>query len=799
VSGAPSNPRSVNVTIDGNTLSVPEGMLVVEAAKRLGTQIPVYCYHPKLDPAGLCRICLVEIEKMPKLQIACATRVSEGMVVHTSSAKVAEARKGVLEFLLLNHPLDCPICDKGGECDLQDFTMSYGPGESRLTEPKLHKPKMVDLGPTIVLDEERCILCRRCTRFDDEIAQERNLIVDDRGFGSLIATRNGGEYTSYFSGNTTEICPVGALTSKAYRFRSRPWDLGHADSVCTQCSVGCNFRIDTRFGRIMRTFTRENTAVDDGWLCDRGRYTFNYLYTPERMRTPSVKRDGGRADVTFDEAVAIAAPRLAEAAKAGRVGIIGGGRLSDEEAFALQKFARDVLGTNNLDYRAHLQKFASPSRFGAHLTDLDDASLILMFGALTPEQAPILDLRIRRAVARGHAKLMYVGPYRPELPVEARYVAYPPGEIADLMNQLADVVHHGKEETGDGFVAEIAQELASSEKIIAVHHGRDPRGADALERLMETLHRYDHPVGILVVGATGNARGAEAAGCVPNLGPGYSPVAGAAGMTTNQMLAAAANGKLDALLVVGANPALTFSDGDLARRALERVPFLAVADQVLTETASYADVVFAAASFAEKRGHVTNLEGRRQAFAAAIELPIQVRDDAQLIAALAGAMGRSDLVTADPDALFAQLTAAETLAHSSRTQSDSLPRPTADTPPAPADAHDGAFTVIPVPHLYAGGGGVALDPGTAAMRPAPYAVFHPDDAATIGAADGDRVALTGKGGTIEVAARVAHNVPQGLVLVLADMPEAPDNKLLDESGFGRAQAAKIGVAAQASA
>ena len=799
MSGAPSNPRSVNVTIDGNTLSVPEGMLVVEAAKRLGTQIPVYCYHPKLDPAGLCRICLVEIEKMPKLQIACATRVSEGMVVHTSSAKVAEARKGVLEFLLLNHPLDCPICDKGGECDLQDFTMSYGPGESRLTEPKLHKPKMVDLGPTIVLDEERCILCRRCTRFDDEIAQERNLIVDDRGFGSLIATRNGGEYTSYFSGNTTEICPVGALTSKAYRFRSRPWDLGHADSVCTQCSVGCNFRIDTRFGRIMRTFTRENTAVDDGWLCDRGRYTFNYLYTPERMRTPSVKRDGGRADVTFDEAVAIAAPRLAEAAKAGRVGIIGGGRLSDEEAFALQKFARDVLGTNNLDYRAHLQKFASPSRFGAHLTDLDDASLILMFGALTPEQAPILDLRIRRAVARGHAKLMYVGPYRPELPVEARYVAYPPGEIADLMNQLADVVHHGKEETGDGFVAEIAQELASSEKIIAVHHGRDPRGADALERLMETLHRYDHPVGILVVGATGNARGAEAAGCVPNLGPGYSPVAGAAGMTTNQMLAAAANGKLDALLVVGANPALTFSDGDLARRALERVPFLAVADQVLTETASYADVVFAAASFAEKRGHVTNLEGRRQAFAAAIELPIQVRDDAQLIAALAGAMGRSDLVTADPDALFAQLTAAETLAHSSRTQSDSLPRPTADTPPAPADAHDGAFTVIPVPHLYAGGGGVALDPGTAAMRPAPYAVFHPDDAATIGAADGDRVALTGKGGTIEVAARVAHNVPQGLVLVLADMPEAPDNKLLDESGFGRAQAAKIGVAAQASA
>ena len=799
MSGAPRNPRTVNVTIDGNTLSVPEGMLVVEAAKRLGTQIPVYCYHPKLDPAGLCRICLVEIEKMPKLQIACATRVSEGMVVHTSSAKVAEARKGVLEFLLLNHPLDCPICDKGGECDLQDFTMSYGPGESRLTEPKLHKPKMVDLGPTIVLDEERCILCRRCTRFDDEIAQERNLIVEERGAGSLIATRHGGEYTSYFSGNTTEICPVGALTSKAYRFRSRPWDLGHADSVCTQCSVGCNFRIDTRFGRIMRTFTRENTAVDDGWLCDRGRYTFNYLYAPQRLRAPSVKRDGDRADVTFDEAIALTAPRLAEAAKSGRIGIIGGGRLSDEEAFALQKFAREVLGTNNVDYRAHLQKFASPARFGAHLTDLDDASLILMFGALTPEQAPILDLRIRRAVARGHAKLMYVGPYRPELPVDARYVEYPPGEIAGLMDKLADVVHHGKEETGDGFVAEIAQELASSEKIVAIHNGRDPRGAEALERLMDALHRYDHPVGVLVVGATGNARGAEGAGCVPNLGPGYAAVTGAPGMTTNQMLAAAAGGKLDALFIVGANPALTFSDGDLARRALEKVPFLAVADQVMTETASYADVVFAAASFAEKRGHVTNLEGRRQAFAAAIESPIQVRDDAQLIAALAGALGRADAVSADPETLFAQLTLAETGAQASRTQAAGLPRPSADTPPAPAEAHDGAFTVIPVPHLYAGGGGVAIDPGTAAMRPDPYAVFHPDDARLVGITYGDRVTLTGKGGSIEVATRIAHNVPQGFVLVLADMPEAPDNKLLDESGFGRATAIRADVTAQASA
>ncbi|HLW36921.1 MAG TPA: NADH-quinone oxidoreductase subunit NuoG, partial [Candidatus Eremiobacteraceae bacterium] len=650
--------RMVNVVIDGNALAVPEGTLVVEAAKLLGTSVPVYCYHPKMDPVGLCRICLVEIEKMPKLQIACSTRVSEGMVVHTMSERVAEGRRGVLEFLLLNHPLDCPICDKGGECDLQDFTMTYGPGASRLTEPKLHKPKAVDLGPTIVLDEERCILCRRCTRFDAEIAQERNLVVVERGHHSLIGTENGGAYTSYFSGNTTEICPVGALTSKAYRFRSRPWDLTHADSVCTQCSVGCNFRIDSRFGRIMRTFTRENPSVDDGWICDRGRYTFNYLYEPARLREPLIRRDGDLQPAGLDEAIALAAERLATAAAGQRVGIIGGGRLSDEEAFALQHFARNVLKTPNIDYRVTAQRYASPSRYQARLEDLDDASLVMVFGAIPPEQAPILDLRLRRAVARRHATLLFVGPYRPDFPVECKHVEYTPGAVGELMSALADAVHHGKEESGDGFVAEIAAQLAGSEKIIAIHNARDPEATEALERLMETLQRFDHPVGIFVIGSQGNARGAEAAGCVPNLGPGYRELE-TVGMTTGEMLQAAAAGELDALFIAGANPALTYPDGELVRRALALVPFLAVSEQVMTETARYADVIFPAASFAEKHGHVTNLEGRRQAFAQAVEPPLNVRNDAELIAALVQAMGRPDEGLADSHALFVRLVNAE--------------------------------------------------------------------------------------------------------------------------------------------
>jgi len=798
----PARPN-VKVVIDGNEISVPEGTLVVDAAKVIGTHIPVYCSHPKLDPAGLCRICLVEIEKMPKLQIACATRVTEGMVVHTSTARVAEARRGVLEFLLLNHPLDCPICDKGGECDLQDYTMSYGAGASRLTEPKLHKPKRVDLGPTIVLDEERCILCRRCTRFDDEIAQERNLIVAERGHKSLISTRDGGGYRSYFSGNTTEICPVGALTSKAYRFRSRPWDLGRADSVCTQCSVGCNFRIDTRFGHVMRTFTRENPEVDDGWLCDRGRYTFNYMYSPARLRQPLVRRDGEHRPASFDEALAYAAQRLGAAAAAGKVGVIGGGRLSDEEAFALQTFAREVLGTNNIDYRTHIQRFASPARFGASLADIDDADLVLVFGTFTPEQAPVLDLRLRRAVARRGAKLMHIGPYKPDYPVAVQHVEYPPGAIAELMEQLADTVHHGREESGDGFVADIAQQLVDAEKIVAIHNGRNVAGAASLERLMETLARYDHQVGILVVGAMGNARGAEAAGCVPNLGPGYAEVHGAPGMTTTQMLAAASSGELDALVVVGANPALTGADGTLARAAFERVGFLMAVDLFMTETASHADVVFAAASFAEKQGHTTNLEGRRQAFVQAVEPPVGVYTDSQILASLATALGKPNAVRADADELFVDLLAAEARAMAARPKDAPLPRPSiAEAPSSTADQVDAThrrLMICPIPHLYAGGGAAAHDPGLAEMRPKPYAVFSIADASRIGVVTGERVRLSGPGGTIEVEARVGDQAPVGVALVLADMPEAPENKLLEETGFGWATVEKVAQAREASA
>src|SRR5579872_363041 len=288
--------KMAKVNIDGIDVTVPAGTLLVEAAKEVQKDIPVYCYHRKMGPAGLCRICLVEIDGMPKLQIACNTAVTDGMVVHTQSEKAAEGRRAVLEILLLNHPLDCPICDKGGECDLQDFSMAYGQGASRLADPKMQKPKAVDLGPTIVLDEERCILCLRCVRFDDVITRERSLRTEDRGARAIITTATGHPYHSKFSGNVTELCPVGALTSKTYRFKARPWDLNRTRTSCLQCSVGCGMFIDARHNAPLRTMTVHDDTVSDGWLCDRGRYNIGFYDDERRIMTPTYR--SGRDEAT---------------------------------------------------------------------------------------------------------------------------------------------------------------------------------------------------------------------------------------------------------------------------------------------------------------------------------------------------------------------------------------------------------------------------------------------------------------------------------------------------------------------
>ena len=384
-----STTEMVSISIDGVPVSVPKGTLLVEAAKTIRQQIPIYCYHTKLGPAGLCRICLVEIEGMPKLQIACNTAATDGMVVRTSGERVEASRAMVLELFLVNHPLDCPICDKGGECDLQDYAMAYARGTSDVADPKLAKPKAVDLGPTIVLDEERCIVCQRCVRFDDIIAGERQLVVKDRGARDIIATATGLDYRHNFTGNVTELCPVGALTSKTYRFKSRPWDLNRTQTTCTQCAVGCQQFADVRHGALLRTMSVEDDdAISDGWLCDRGRYNIGFYESPDRITQPLYRKDGSFVQIGWDDAYILWSKAIRDAIRLrgpASVGAIGGGRLTNEEAFALQHVFR-AIGVTNLDWRAGRQRQATPGVGSGPLEKIERMPRPIVIAGESPER-----------------------------------------------------------------------------------------------------------------------------------------------------------------------------------------------------------------------------------------------------------------------------------------------------------------------------------------------------------------------------------------------------------------------------
>jgi NADH-quinone oxidoreductase subunit G len=584
----------VNITIDGVPVTVPKGTLLVEAAKTVKQEIPIYCYHTKLGPAGLCRICMVEIEGMPKLQIACNTAATEGMVVRTQGERVEAARAVVLELFLVNHPLDCPICDKGGECELQDYAMAYARGTSDVADPKLSKPKAVDLGPTIVLDEERCIVCQRCVRFDDIIADARQLVVKDRGARDIIATATGMPYRHNFTGNVTELCPVGALTSKTYRFKSRPWDLHRTQTSCTQCAVGCQQFADVRYGNLLRTMLVENDEISDGWLCDRGRYNVGFYESPARLTQPLYRKGGSLVQVGWDDAFILWAKALRSAIAAhgpASVGAIGGGRLTNEEAFALQHLFRSA-GVNNLDWRAGRQRQATPGVRGAPLSAIDRAQVIAIAGESPEERAPVLWLRLRKAALAGGARLVSGLGAR-----EARAAAGDATRVALIW---------------DGIDLELGADFARA-------------FADVGE------------LSTFIASEQGNARGAEAMGMLPRSGPGYVPVP--AGDGTDAMLERARAGELAALSIFGANPLRNGADPQTFSAALARVGFLVVSELFMTETADAATLVLPAKGAFEKSGTTTNLAGDLLPVNPSLQSPQFALSDLEMLLGLAGQMG----------------------------------------------------------------------------------------------------------------------------------------------------------------
>jgi len=762
----------VTLTIDGTEVTVPKGTLIIRAAEAVGVQIPRFCDHPYLEPAGACRQCYVQIEGQPKLSTACTMAVAPGMVVSTQNESdvVREAQVANLEFLLLNHPLDCPICDRGGECPLQDQALAFGPGESRFTEAKRTYPKPVPMSPLVGLDRERCVLCARCTRFCDQISGDRFLELYARGAWERVSIAAGEDLRSPFSGNVVQICPVGALTSTPYRFVARPFDLKSADGVCRHCSAGCNVRVDERQGQIVRVLARENPEVNDAWTCDKGRYAFRHDDAATRITTPLV-RDRGLEPASFGEALL----RVADATRGARVGIIAGGRLTDEDAYALSKLARTVLGTNDLDHRRVAQDLAV-DRAGALAAvdrdravtyrDIERAPVILVVGLDAEQEVPILHLRLRKAAARG-ARIVVVHPRRTRLWDVGQHVLCRPGEEGRLLAGGADA-------TLDDALAALRETGG-----IVLAGERPGAAAPAMAAAETAGARFAY------VTRRAGDRGALAAGVHPQLGPGgrrvddaaeraelevvWGPVmASEPGRSAADILRAAADGDLDVVYLLGVDILRDAPDAALARRALQNVGTVVVQSLELGDLEPYASVFLPAASVYERDGHLSDWEGRSQRVRPLRTPPGIARPDWEIVAGLAAACG-GDLGFETLDELHEEM---------ARLWSPREAAAVAPQPLAPPATDGLALCTYP---LLIDEGRMSNDAAELkqTLEAPAFAELHTDDAAALGLADGMPAVVRTSAGEATVSVRVTEHIARGTVFVPWNQPGLAANTLLD--------------------
>ncbi len=620
----------VTLTIDDVEVSVPKGSLVIRAAEQIGVQIPRFCDHPLLDPVGACRQCLVEVpdagngRPIPKPQASCTLQVAEGMVVRTqASSKVADkAQQGIMEFLLVNHPLDCPMCDKGGECPLQNQAMSNGRGESRYTEQKRTYPKPINISAQVLLDRERCILCARCTRFSEQIAGDPFIALIERGALQQVGIYENEPFESYFSGNTIQICPVGALTSASYRFRARPFDLVSTPTVCEHCASGCALRTDHRRGKVTRRLAAFDPEVNEEWNCDRGRFAFLYARQADRLTHPLVRDEetGELRPASWPEAFVVAARGLAAAE--GKVGVLPGGRLTTEDAYGYSKFARAVLGTNDIDFRARAHSAEEADFLAAHVagtpmsvtyTDIEKAKTVLLAGFEPEDESPIVFLRLRKAARKNGLRVFSIAPFtsRGLAKMHGSLLRTAPGDEAEA---LAEAAHDGNLALDAGGLILVGERLASV-----------PGALSAALSLSRTTGAR-----LAWVPRRAGERGALEAGCLPHLLPGGRPLEDAAarvdlgtvwgatvptapGRSAEAIVAAAAAGELEALVVGGVDPA-DLPDRAAALAALDTADFVVSLEIRASEVTERADVVFPVAPVAEKAGTFVDWEGRERPF-----------------------------------------------------------------------------------------------------------------------------------------------------------------------------------------
>lgn len=784
----------LTLTVDGKEITVPKGTLIIRAAEQLGIEIPRFCDHPFLDPIGACRQCYVEIEGQRKLVTSCTTDVADGMVVRTQNgSEVArEAQVANLEFLLLNHPLDCPICDRGGECPLQDQAMAFGPGESRYAEPKRTFAKPIPLSPLINLDRERCVLCARCTRFCDQISGDRFIELYARGAGERVSIAAGEDFRSPFSGNTVQICPVGALTSTPYRFAARPYDLSSADSVCGHCSAGCNVKLDLRRGEIVRVLARDNVEVNDAWLCDKGRYAFRHPDLPGRIATPLI-RDRGLEPASFGEVLGT----VAAWASGSRVAFLAGGRLADEDAYAMSKLARTVFGTNDLDHRrafhgGHVEELAAASPLGVTYRDVERARVIVVVGLDAEQEVPILHLRIRKA-ARAGAAVFEVHPRATRLRDVSDWQLARPEHQSFVLERIHDA--DGGEETFEGRVAS-ALRAAGSDGVVLVGErlAEHPLATDVA---LSMAQRFGSKLAFVTRRA--NDRGALRAGVHPALLPGGRRIANASeraevesawgavpaepGRSGREILEACARREIDVLFLVGVDPLRDVPDAGLARRALRNARSKVVVGLELGELEAYADAFLPAAAWAEREGSVTDWEGRAQRFRPVRGAAGVSRPDWEIFAGLAAAAG-GDLGFETLDELREE--AAPLLA-----PRDVPVRSTAWTGTGRPQLL-GDLTLFSYPFLVDEGRlSQGADELKAALQLEAFAELHPDDARKRDVADGDRIRVRTDAGEAELPVRVTPDIAAGAVFVPFNQPGLAANALL---GGGFVQPASVDAA-----
>jgi NADH-quinone oxidoreductase subunit G len=698
-------PDGVTVTIDGFEITVPRGTLVIRAAEQLGIEIPRFCDHPLLDPVGACRQCLVHIEGQPKPPASCTTTCTEGMVVHTqlTSPVAAKAQRGMMEFLLLNHPLDCPMCDKGGECPLQNQAMTAGQGETRFSGPKRTFAKPVALSAQVLLDRERCIQCARCTRFSEQIAGDPMIDLFERGPQEQIGIAEGEPFDSYFSGNTVQICPVGALTGASYRFRARPFDLVSTPSVCEHCASGCRQRTDHRRGAVTRRLAGDDPQVNEEWNCDKGRWAFTYATQPDRLITPLVRDAGGVLQpASWPEAIAAAAAGLL--AERGRAGVLTGGRLTLEDSYAYAKFARVALASNDIDMRARPHS-AEETQFlagtvagrasGVTYAELERASTVLLAGFEPQDESPIVFLRLRKAARAARLAVYSVaavaGPGLARM--SGTLLPTVPGEETAMLNALANGSDEAGE-AGEGMPDARAGQRSARADGTGAPGGEAPRsgGPGVIPRVNTALRQ---PGAVILAGerlaevpgalsaaarlaqVTGarlawiprraGERGAIEAGALPVVLPGGRAVTDGAvraevarawgvaslpaepGRDTSHILAAAAAGDIGALVVAGVDPA-DLPDPAAALEALEATRFLVSLELRTSAVTDRADVVLPVAAVAEKAGTFVNWEGRPGSFGLALAAP-EIRTDLQVLGMIADQM---DVHLGLPDAAAAR-------------------------------------------------------------------------------------------------------------------------------------------------